>query len=35
LKRFDFIKKKNPGDFKELGRWTHPDTGQLILYEVC
>jgi len=34
LERFDFIKSQNLEEFKELGRWAHPDTGQLVLYEV-
>jgi hypothetical protein len=32
--RFDFIKRLNLKDFMELGRWSHPDTGLLILFQV-
>ena len=32
--RFDFIKRLNLKDFMELGRWSHPDTGSLILFKV-
>jgi 4-amino-4-deoxy-L-arabinose transferase-like glycosyltransferase len=34
IKRFDFIKSQDPKDFVTIGRWSHPDTGRLILFEV-
>jgi 4-amino-4-deoxy-L-arabinose transferase-like glycosyltransferase len=33
-KRFDFIKSHDPKDFIAIGRWSHPDTGRLILFKV-
>lgn len=33
-KEFDFVKRKDPKRFFEVGRWSHPDTGQMILFEV-
>lgn len=32
--RFDFIKELKPEDFKKIGRWEHPDTGELILFKI-
>jgi 4-amino-4-deoxy-L-arabinose transferase-like glycosyltransferase len=32
--KFDFLKERNPNDFKELGRWNHPDTGRMILFKL-
>jgi len=31
---FDFLKTKNQRDLKELGTWSHPDTGKLILFSL-
>jgi len=31
---FDLIKEMDPTKFIEVGRWRHPDTGQMILFEV-
>ena len=31
---FDFLAAKNRQDFKELGTWSHPDTGKLILFQI-
>ncbi len=33
-KRFNLSKKYHRRHFRELNRWFHPDTGQMILYEV-
>ena len=33
-KLYDFISVNRIDDFVELGRWSHPDTGMLILFEV-
>lgn len=33
-KRFDFISSMRPGDFAQVGRWYHPDTGRMILFRV-
>ena len=33
-KRFNFIDVQRAEDFLELGRWSRPDTGRLILFEV-
>jgi len=30
----DFLKTKNQRDLKELGTWSHPDTGKLILFSL-
>jgi len=30
---FDFLSRKDPKDFKEIGAWSHPDTGQIVLFE--
>ncbi len=32
--RFDFVRKKDPKRFVVVGRWKHPDTGQMVLFEV-
>ncbi len=32
---FDFLKTKNQRDLKELGTWSHPDTGKLILFSLA
>lgn len=31
---FDFIKCMRPGDFVEIGEWSHPDTGKMVLFSV-
>jgi len=31
---FDFLTTKDQKDFKELGTWSHPDTGKLILFSL-
>ena len=30
---FDLLKEMYPNDFKEMGRWTHPSTGEMILFK--
>ena len=32
--KFDLMKKQRPKDLIEVGRWTHPDTGLMILFRV-
>ena len=32
---FDFFEKMDPHEFKEVGRWTHVDTGRLILLRLA
>ena len=32
--RFNFMEQKKIGDFVEVGRWSHPDTGQMVLFKV-
>ncbi len=32
--RFDFLKRASQADFKEIGRWKHPDTGRMILFQL-
>jgi 4-amino-4-deoxy-L-arabinose transferase-like glycosyltransferase len=34
LRDFDLIKEMDPARFIEVERWRHPDTGQMILFEV-
>lgn len=34
VKGFDFLKRRDPRKFPEVGRWRHPDTGQMILFRV-
>jgi 4-amino-4-deoxy-L-arabinose transferase-like glycosyltransferase len=31
---FNFLKDRDSKDFLELGRWSHPDTGKLVLFRV-
>ncbi len=31
---FDFMNSKNPQTFREIGAWSHPDTGRIILFKV-
>lgn len=31
---FDFMARKDPHDFLEIGAWRHPDSGRIILFEV-
>jgi len=31
---FDFLSRKDPADFKEIGAWSHPDTGRMVLFKV-
>ncbi len=33
-RRFDFMKKRMAKDFLKIKKWSHPDTGRLILFEV-
>lgn len=32
---FDFFEKRNPHEFEEIGRWSHVDTGRLILLRLA
>ncbi len=31
---FDFFKEMKHGDFEEIGRWHHPDTGAIVLFRL-
>ena len=33
-KRLDFLKRQIPRRLVEIGRWSHADTGRLVLFEV-
>ena len=33
--RFNFMEQKKKGDFIELGNWSHPDTGRMILFRTA
>ena len=30
---FDFLNRKDPNAFKEIGNWSHPDTGRIVLFK--
>ncbi|MEE9418280.1 MAG: glycosyltransferase family 39 protein [Desulfatiglandaceae bacterium] len=34
IKDLDLVKEMDPARFVEVGRWSHPDTGRMILFEV-
>ncbi len=32
-KDFDLLREMDPNDFKEMGMWTHPSTGKMVLFK--